>query len=145
MTTVKVDLAYQPESMFDGDYETFGHGEEMDHPNGFNITVYLRLTYRISRIRVINRPNCCMDRAIDFTVFIVEQNGKEINCGTITEAKLEYEFWCGGVGCKVELRKGGLVREVNLAEIEIYGTPGETGNWLIKLKVVEPCLEAFKI
>ncbi|XP_063681874.1 uncharacterized protein LOC134816811 [Bolinopsis microptera] len=115
------DTLYPATNLFDGKYATIGHSVQRNHPNGFNISIEFPSAYRISLIRVINRQNCCQERIIGFSVYIVNKIGSEVNCGSFTEAKSEYEFRREGVGDKVEIRKEVDVKMVNLGEVEIYG------------------------
>ena len=121
------DPSYPVTNLYDGKYNTFAQNEGVDHPNGFIITIFLPFTTRISMIRIINRDDCCKDRMVGFSVFIVNKDGSEILCGSTTEEEQYYEFFKKGVGDKIEIRKEGIVGTVNLAEVEVYGVlrPGK--------------------
>lgn len=124
MTTENLQL-YPAIHLFDGNYNNFCHSDSPEHSDGFIVTLNLKLVTRITRIKVFNRVDCCQDRMMGFTVYIIKHTSEgEVSCGEIDEVKLVYEFHCEGVGYKVELRKDGLVNIVNLAEVEIYGQPG---------------------
>ena len=107
--------------LFDGNSNTIAHSEIRDHEGGFTITLNLKHVARITKIRVYNRVDCCQERILGFKVIIKDHDETEVNCGTIEEENLQYDFVCEGIGYKVELKKEGTVSTVNLAEVEIYG------------------------
>ena len=116
--------------LFDGNTNNYAHSEIRDHEGGFTITLNLKHVTRITKIRVYNRADCCQDRILGFKVFIKGAE-TEVNCGTIEEEMLQYDFACEGIGYKVVLKKEGTVNVVNLAEVEIYG-----GKTMIFLKLI---------
>ena len=129
------DTYYPTTNLFDGNHANFAHSSQRDHPNGFNISIELPSVYKISLIRVINRRKN-KERIIGFSVYIVNKNGSEVNCGSFTEAKSEYEFRQEGVGDKVEIRKEKDVGRVNLGEVEIYGVLGK--NTVFTVYICKP-------
>ena len=110
--------------LLDGNYNTFSHSAYQIH-NGFIVTLNLIHVTRITRIKVVNRGDCCRDRIIGFSVYIKKYKIEgEVSCGRMDEVKHMYEFKCEGTGYKVELRKVEPINEVNIAEVEIYGKRG---------------------
>ena len=117
-----------PAYLFDGNYYTCAHSEMIapfqakSHENGFIFSIKLTYTVDISVIRIVNRIDCCDDRTIGFKVYIINEKGGEVDCGTISEARRKYELRCRGVGNEVQIRKEGRVEVVNLNEVEVFGS-----------------------
>ena len=117
-----------PAYLFDGNYDSGAHSEMItdnqakSHQNGFIFSLKLTYTVAISVIRIVNRKDCCQDRIIGFKVYIMNEKGGEVDCGTISESRRKYELRCRGVGNDVQIRKEGMVEVVNLAEIEVFGS-----------------------
>ena len=120
-----------PNYLFDGKYDTAAHSDWIDdphevnfkwHENGFIFSLRLTYTAAISVIRIVNRKDCCGDRIIGFKVYIINEKGGEVDCGTISENRRKYELRCRGVGNEVHVRKEGKVGVVNLAEVEVFGS-----------------------
>jgi hypothetical protein len=81
MSTYKT--MYPSKHLYDGKTGTFAHSLAQSH-NGFLFKLELEYTAKISKIRVTNRKDCCKDRLVGFTVYIVMKPGR-VNCGTINE------------------------------------------------------------
>ena len=126
MTTVRPD--YPATNLFDGNYGTFAQNEDRQPaPYGFNITLELGFNSTISRIVITNRLDCCLEKLLGFSVYIGREEGGKLKCGTIRKVKREYVFRCTGIGRRVSIRSEDRdIRIVSIAEVEIFGQPGNS-------------------
>ncbi|KAL5257567.1 hypothetical protein ACHWQZ_G012483 [Mnemiopsis leidyi] len=112
--------SYPPSNLVDGNLRNFVRS--YPESNGMWVRMNLNSNFRITRVKVYTRYNCCKDTIIGASVYV--KSGEEYvhNCGQITRAEDVYQFDCRrSQGDGVELSQQGRVDNWNIAEIEVYG------------------------
>ena len=76
--------------MIDNDPSTFSH---TNCGNGESITITFPTSQAISDIKIINRKDCCQERIIGASLFLIKDDDKAISL-EIKENKPVYNFVC---------------------------------------------------
>jgi len=114
---------YSGSNLIDGDINSFA----ATNSDGQLMRVTFKEISHVTRVEISNRGDCCQNRAIGFSVNVKIDGRITKICGKITTAQAKYSFDCDAYGDQVELVKN-TIGELNIAEIEVYGTPGGDNN-----------------
>ena len=117
---------WPPSKLIDGDKGSVAHTDGQAEDHGLWIRVNLAKCSSVTKVIVYNRGEC-QQRIIGASLFIKTGDEYVTDCGKFDSAKSSYTFDCRGNGNRIEISQNGRVEHPwNLAEIEVYGTSGNS-------------------